>query len=897
MKSFRAKITILLVLVVFGGSVLMSFFSYQRAKSSLMTQLQNNYSVAAQKYALELTSWVNTNATIIDTMAAEVAVNGITYQDYDAFHSYLKRSNDLLNKNGFVYDVYFTYPNNTMVCASDFIADGTVDFVHEREWYTTPALTGELFYATPYLDSDTNKSIITISKAVYKDGELLGVLAADIFVDVLVDMIFDADLDQGSYAFLIDQNMRMLVHPNEVYKYNDVPLKVTEVADCPYDELVSSIEEGSDDMIFVQDYDGITRGISTAKMTNTGWHVCIATSRATMEQEAGNLMQGFVIATIVSVGIGLVIAILLACVLDQLSKKEQEYRQQVLRLEKQAADEASEAKSRFLADMSHEIRTPINAIIGMNEMILREAGDQDILGYSRNIRQSGHNLLQLINGILDFSKIEDGKMEIVPVKYRVSEQVAYVLHSIQDRANAKKLELEFDIDPKLPSELFGDDTRINQVLNNLLTNAVKYTEKGKVTFTMTCREKKDGKARLYFEVKDTGIGIKESDMEKLFESFERLDVVRNRNIEGTGLGMTITVKLLELMGSKLSVESTYGEGSIFSFELIQKIESDEPLGDYREAMARAEDVAVYHESFRAPDARVLVVDDTRMNLLVVENLLKKTGISIDTAVSGPDSIELADEKHYDVILMDQRMPGMDGTEAMQKIRQLKSAFNKDTPIICLTADVVRGAKERYLKMGFEDYLTKPVEGAELEKMLVTYLPSHKIVKVSGEEADREGKADEAADAPGGSRKRDGLLGALGAIGVDTGAGLSYSGKDEETYRNFLAVYAAEFREKSSNLKSSFEDKNWKDYGVYVHSLKSTSKAIGATELSMLAAESEAAAAKGKASTCEHNHGRIMGMYENLVSVINEYISPAEEEAAIEDEDEILEFSPEDSFEK
>ena len=245
--------TILIVLVVLGSSVIMSFISYQRTKSSLIEQLEDNYGVAAQKYALELTSWINRNATILDTLAAEIAVSGISDQDYDAFHNYLKHSNELLNKEGYVYDIYFTYPNNFMVCASDFIADGTVDFVHEREWYTTSALTGELFFSAPYLDSDTKKPIITISKAVYKDDELLGVLAADIFVDVIVDIVNEADVADNSYAFLLDQKMRMIVHPNEAYDYEDVPLGAMDIPDAPYGAVINSINSGSDEMVFIDD--------------------------------------------------------------------------------------------------------------------------------------------------------------------------------------------------------------------------------------------------------------------------------------------------------------------------------------------------------------------------------------------------------------------------------------------------------------------------------------------------------------------------------------------------------------------------------------------------------------------------------------------------------------------
>lgn len=893
MKSLRAKMTIMIVLVVLGSSVLLSFISYQRAKSSLIAQMEDNYGAAAQRYALELSSWVSTNATIIDTLAAEIAVNDISFKDYETFHNYLKHSNDILNKNGYVYDVYFTYPNNFMVCASDFMADGSVDFVHEREWYTTSALTGELFFSTPYLDSDSKKPVITISKAVYKDDELLGVLAADIFVDVLVDMINNADVEEKSYAFLMDQKMNVIVHPNAAYNYEDKPFNIMSVPGAPYGELINDINNGQDDMLFINDYDGIERGVVYSQMYNTGWYVCIATSRDVLAKGVAAMMRGFVVAAIVAITIGALTAMFLAKVLDKLSKQEQEYKEKVLKLEKQSADEANEAKSRFLADMSHEIRTPINAIIGMNEMILRESDDKDILGYSRNIKQSGNNLLQLINGILDFSKIEDGKMDIVPVKYSVASQIEYIIYSISERAKAKNLELVFKIDEKLPSELFGDDTRINQIIMNLLTNAVKYTEKGTVTFSMKGRERSsDGSILIYFEVRDTGIGIKESDMAKLFESFERLDVVRNRNIEGTGLGMTITRKLLSLMDSELKVESEYGVGSTFSFELWQKIENESPLGDYQNAIQEIEEGDTYHESFYAPDARILIVDDTNMNILVVQNLLKKTKIKIDTALNGPDSIKLAGDNSYDVILMDQRMPGMDGTEAMKKIRFNESMGDdgqydengKHTPIICLTADVISGARERYLELGFDDYLTKPVEGDDLEKMIRKYLPDQKVLKTSDMDNAEYSYKDESFEIDIDKE----LLLALESIGVDTEMGIKFCGKELSMYKSMLEAYEEEEKTKSVHLKESYDNHNWSDYGVYVHSLKSTSKTLGAKKLADLAFELETAAKNSDESTILAKHNMVIEMYSELVCMIRKYISSDKPS----DEEDIMEFFPE-----
>ena len=887
MKSLRAKMTIMIVLVVLGSSTLVSLISYQRAKQSLTLQLEDNYEVAAQKYALELTSWVNTNATIIDTLAAEIAVNNISSQDYDAFHKYLKHSNELLNKNGYVYDVYFTYPNNFMVCASDFLADGSVDFVHEREWYTTSALTGELYYADPYLDSDTGKPVITISKAVYSsDGTLLGVLAADIFVDTLVDRINSANTQNNSYAFLMDQNLKMLVHPNKFYEYEDVPYYIMDAPDAPYQDLVNAVNAHSDDMVFVKDYDGITRGIVTSQMTNTGWYVCFATSQNELQEGVASLMRSFVITTIFEALIAFIIAIFLSRVLDRLNKQETEYRQQVLRLEKQAADEASRAKSRFLADMSHEIRTPINAILGMNEMILRESENKQIQGYSQNIKQSGHNLLQLINGILDFSKIEDGKMEILPIRYSVSDQIAYFMNAISKRAASKNLKLEFCIDPTLPLELNGDDTRINQVIINLLTNAVKYTKKGTVTFTMQAKEKqeKDGSMLIYYEVKDTGIGIRQEDMEKLFQSFERLDVDKNRNIEGTGLGMAITVRLLALMGSKLEVQSVYGEGSVFSFTLRQKIENMTPLGDYKKAIEEVKEYDVYKESFHAPKARILVVDDTKMNIVVIENLLKKTGMQIDTTLTGQESIRLCDENEYDVILMDQRMPVMDGTEALKQIRDSKKGRNQNTPIICLTADVVSGAKDRYISLGFSDYMMKPVDGADLEKMLQKYLPPEKVEK-------QKSDTNPASSDDAGNTDTSGLLAALEAIGVNTAQGLTFSANDMQMYKELLRAYAEESEEKTQNLKTGFETKDWENYGIYVHSLKSTSKSIGATQLSELAAASEAAAKDGDEKLLQKNHETIMTMYETITNTLKADPDLLGDSMAIKEE-EILEFPPE-----
>ncbi|MCR5428507.1 MAG: response regulator, partial [Lachnospiraceae bacterium] len=400
-----------------------------------------------------------------------------------------------------------------------------------------------------------------------------------------------------------------------------------------------------------------------------------------------------------------------------------------LRQQREIADSANEAKSRFLANMSHEIRTPINAVLGLDEMILRESQEKSIRTYAADIMSAGKTLLSLINDILDFSKVEEGKMEIIPVQYDLSSLINDLVNMIRDRAAKKGLKFVVDVDRHIPHLLHGDEIRIKQCVMNLLTNAVKYTEKGTVTLRVTFAPSEKGKksVMLGFAVEDTGIGMKQEDMDKLFSPYKRIEEKRNRLIEGTGLGMSITRQLLELMHAKLEVQSEYGKGSCFSFEVKQKVISWQEIGDYSDRLAESsENGPAYHELFHAPDARILVVDDTEMNLTVIRSLLKKTEIRIDTAERGRDALTLAAGNQYDAIFIDHMMPDMDGIETLEHLRE--SGKNTETPAIALTANAVSGAREMYLSAGFTDYLSKPVDGAKLEKLLSEVLPAEKLQK-------------------------------------------------------------------------------------------------------------------------------------------------------------------------
>ena len=393
--------------------------------------------------------------------------------------------------------------------------------------------------------------------------------------------------------------------------------------------------------------------------------------------------------------------------------------------ERDLALESSHAKAQFLANMSHEIRTPINAVLGMNEMILRESTDTNILEYATDIEHAGQSLLALINDILDYSKIESNKLDIIPIEYHPASLLNDAYNLVIERARKKDLDFKIQADPSIPSTLKGDEVRIRQILMNLLTNGIKYTDRGGVTLKVSGGKTPDGQFLLTFSVIDTGIGIKDSDKENLFSSFQRLDQVKNRNVEGTGLGLAITHNLVELMNGTITFESTYGVGSTFSCTIPQEIVSETPMGSLSLGVTSV-DITRPKNSLRAPSASILVVDDVEMNLKVFKSLLKDTNISIDTAVSGEECLNLITQFKYDMIFLDHMMPEMDGIETYRKMKVNEASLNKTTPVIMLTANAISGAKEEYLKEGFTDYLSKPIKMSALEEQLYQYLPNDLI---------------------------------------------------------------------------------------------------------------------------------------------------------------------------
>ena len=435
------------------------------------------------------------------------------------------------------------------------------------------------------------------------------------------------------------------------------------------------------------------------------------------------------------------------------------------------------------------------------------------------------------------------------------------------RASEKKLGFSVHVDSSLPDRLYGDEVRLQQIMGNLLSNAFKYTREGSIVLSVgraeDSRSPAEGTVLLEISVQDTGIGIREEDLDKLFNKFERMDLRRNSTVEGTGLGLAITRSLLDMMHGSIHVESTYGKGSVFRVTLPQKAVSAEPIGIFRCPVSGdgPQSRAPRRMPFRAPDARILAVDDTRINLMVTTGLLEDTGIRIDTASCGPEAIRLAEAAPYDLILMDQRMPEMDGVETMRRIRGGKGP-NAGTPFICLTADAVAGAREHYLSEGFTDYLSKPVSGDALEETVLRYLPAEKIL-TDGEHG--EERPAERAGTPAAYPNQD--YEGLRQAGIDTAAGLANSQGMHDLYRELLSEFARGAEAKAGNLNRCLEARDWQNYTVFVHALKSSARLIGAGELSRMAAALEQAGIGEAEDAILDGHPAMMAEYERVTEAV------------------------------
>lgn len=558
---------------------------------------------------------------------------------------------------------------------------------------------------------------------------------------------------------------------------------------------------------------------------------------------------------------------------EQLEQKNVE-----LKDAKKAAKKAEDARDIFLANMSHELRTPINTILGLNELIIRESQDEVIKDYALDIRQAGNILLALVSDILDFTKLEAGQLQITEGTYDVSSLLNDLINSISLQLRKKKLDLVLDIAKDIPHKLMGDEIHIRQVISNLLSNAVKYTEEGRITLHLGWKQLEDDAIEIDVIVKDTGVGIKEQEIPKLFDAFQRMNSTSRSKGKRTGLGLAITKRLVEMMGGNVEVQSVYGKGSAFSFKLVQHVVDRTPLGDfekqYKESLRSREN---YQQKFIAPLGRILIVDDNAMNLAVAQGLLKQTRLQVDVAGSGEECLELIKHKTYHLICLDHMMPVMDGVQTLHAIRAMEGNPSKDIPIIALTANAVPGAREFYINEGFQDYLTKPIDSDKFENMLIEYLPGNVVYLTNDQDMGRDFEKEDAEMAL--SIKESQLY----MIGFNIRNGLKYMGGDKALYGKVLHDFHAILTEKEAALREFLKKGDMPGYAIIVHSLKGNARNVGADDLADEAFTLEKMSKAGQREDVEVRSPILFSMMKNMRESLKVYLDHEEKNEAVQEE--------------
>lgn len=817
---------------------------------------------AADTYEYQMTDWVEHQKGILRIFVSLISEHPELMDNYPNAVKFL---NDIAKIYPEISVCYMANPNDEHVVIMNNGWLPPEDFkLEDRPWYIDTINSEQKFsISAPYYDAQTGLYCITLSQAVYnKQGEFLGVFGVDFFLDKLIH-ILDESYTTDGYAFLVDKDELIINHPNRKYQMN------TKTSTLINETEYASIYRNAGKIFPVKDYKDMYVVCLAQKNQDSNFTIVVASSWFSIYGNILTLGVLFIFLLMISV---IAVAMLI--------NRQLNWQQSVNQKLQEAADtanRANQAKFQFLAQMSHEIRTPLNAILGMNELILRESQENDTIEYSENIQSAGKTLLSLINTILDFSKLDSGKMQIVPVRYNTLNMIDELLTMANERAQKKDLSFIVEIDSKLPKTLYGDDMRIKQVITNILTNAIKYTPSGYVKLEMILNYIDDENlVEFQVRVSDTGIGIKAEDMDKLFKSFIRLDEERNRNIEGTGLGIAIVQKLLVMMGSDLKVESVYGEGSTFYFNLKQKIIDKTPIGNFKEHNAAGKIAAdkKNKQYLKFPNAKILVVDDNQMNLKVIRGIMKFNAITPDLADSGKKCLELVAQNHYQIIFLDHMMPEMDGIETLKRLRDEHLADN--TLIIALTANAVSGAREFYIKHGFNDYLSKPVNPDELELTLKKYLPEEnpeiatpaKIETVEEILPNEENAKVEETDDDTLTRKDLKLLQEI-CLQINPDAAMSYCMNSKDFFVEMLQEFCED--DKTESINNSYAAEDWKNYRILVHALKSTSMVIGALHFSDNAKAQEFAAKENRIDDLKNNHADFMNDYEKLRANISQWL--------------------------
>lgn len=673
------------------------------ATDQVQKEVNAHYDILTDGIADRASSWLEKEYQLVQSQ--KMSIELMDNYDRDYLTEYLKSVVEEYSEDKNIYDLYFVGIDNVMSSGCGYESDPRAFYTH-RNWYTNACATKGISFTKPYEDYDgRNDYIVTLStRIVDKKGSFRGCLALDIKIDDLCNSIMNQELPEDSYMIITDDEFIVLAYPWEgSYIAKNPNKKLYEIYGqyADIEKYINNKDDGVSNPRF-EDKDGKMRSFYASKVQRSNWHVISAISSETINETERTLMESVIVALIVYLVMGVVMTLWATNGVIQKLKEA--------RIE---ASAASEAKSKFLANMSHEIRTPINAVLGMDEILLRECKDDNVKEYALNIKSAGESLLGIINEVLDFSKIESGKLDIINDEYKLVDIINSTRNLIELRAKEKNLFFKIEREDYLPSKLIGDENRIRQVIVNFLTNAVKYTAKGSVVMHIGFHTTDEVHGVLTVSVKDTGMGISEEGMKALFDSFQRLDESKNRNIEGTGLGLAITKRLVELMGGTIKVESEYGKGSTFTVNIPQVVADKTNIESIEKTMQTTEVSISNDETPKYEGARVLVVDDVEMNIKVFKGLLKKTGLTIDSALSGDEAISLIDSNDYDMIFLDHMMPGKDGIETFKELKSEHSDRIKDVPVIMLTANAISGAEAEYMNEGFDGYLSKPVVRAKL----------------------------------------------------------------------------------------------------------------------------------------------------------------------------------------
>ena len=869
----RNKLIITLVFLVLLFTLILSIVISTRAITS---GGKNNMESEVNGYIYEMDTWFSEQKGLMDISVNNIRANSSMLENYDETVIWL---NDIDELNEDVSSAYIVLPDDehSFISSGSWQADSDYD-IEGRQWYIdTIDESNESGFniSAPYLDAKTGEYCFTLSERIYNpQGEYLGIFCIDFYMERLTRIIGNTSKSEG-YSFLVDKEGYIIHHPNKEYKFSEIGKKsVDEIKE--YTDVLESKRP-----ILIKDYDGKKKVAYAALDNSSGFYI--------VSIKKWNIIYGNAVKydALFILLFGSCIAIILYLIYRLIRWSNRANK--ILQESVEEAVRAGEAKTEFLAHMSHEIRTPINAVLGMDEMILRDSSEEVIKGYADDIRSAGNSLLSIVNDILDMSKIESGKLTIVPAKYDVSSMLYDLINMISFRAEAKKLSFVVEVDDKLPSVLRGDEVRVKQVITNILTNAVKYTHEG--TIWLRVKGSQDYNTEtLYVEVEDTGIGIKEEDLSRLFSAFERIDEKHNRNIEGTGLGMHITQRLLKLMDSSLHVESEYGKGSKFYFEIKQEIVDKKPIGKFEERVNKSNSEYEFKQIFYAPNARVLVVDDNELNLKVFVSLLKHTGVKITTASSGQECLDIAAANYFDIIFLDHMMPEMDGIETLHHMKENLQGPNKRTPVYVLTANAVAGAKEMYINEGFTGFLSKPIDADRLERVIADNLAKNLFEPIPDNHehlSDSQSTEDGNAVAKGVMNMEDFPM--IG--GIDWKYAMSHL-NDEElvviTIKEFLSLLPSNLKKLDSAFDKVCDTGVCDDYRIQVHSMKSVAATLGIIPVAGMANILEYAARDEKIDDIKAVHPVFKRVYTDYGEQLSEAFGEESGELEIEDADALKE---------